>query len=246
MPRLQGYRERISANYYDALFCAPAGSLQDKQVSSLIGHYVRLFGPGNIGNPSLTNTQQGHCFPGDRTVVVTNWYARTTMPDTPAFRQFTNSAMATLQVGEKTYGTMPLSELLERREGDLMGRRRIPELDAVGRQDTERFLAESVWEAYTHETREARAQGKTFGDLGDKEKERWIRVARDLCSRLSLLTGRPVIIPVRQNYSVNIDIFDRDALDAAFRELPVIPAELPDFRFGLWVHLEGLETREVQ
>jgi hypothetical protein len=131
----------------------------------------------------------------------------------------------------------PLAELLgPRMFGNACGNPG-PEMDDVG------VLAEKMWRRYV-QANYAAAKGTrdehhlpdrlSFGDLPRLEQERW-RAAAGVYP-----FSRPVIIPVRQNYSIRLHS-DPSALTALLKILPENIAPRP----LVWVHLDGLLTRSV-
>ncbi len=220
---------------------------------------VKLFGNRNIGNHALTNMQVGGCLAVDQTYVLMAWYARTNVTDVCRFQggapyrgemappsrelirawdAWAHSTTVVFVLGTRPVLTRPLAELMGPRAfGNAHGHE--PNRDGGDRA----ILAERMWERYRNE-QYASAKGtrdehefprhQTFRDIPEAEQEIWLAAAG------VYPFNRPVIIPVRQNFSVTL-ASDSTALAALLKVLPENIAPRP----LVWVHLDGLMTRDV-
>jgi hypothetical protein len=109
-----------SVNVWDSFGLLPNG-----QVGFAIQNSMRLFGNANVGNLNLCNLQvPGQIAAGgNHDVVITNWYARTTIPDASAQLQralelFAHHTYATVQVGSRVRWSRSLFDLLRSWRGD--------------------------------------------------------------------------------------------------------------------------------
>lgn len=235
MPRLLGYRERVNTNLWDA------SPVRDLQVSQ------RLFGNRHIGTPSLCNLAIGGQLGSDSTLIITNWYARTNVLATgTAFEQawiaWTNTAVAQLMIGSRPHLQRPLGELLGPRDmsGGIGGH------DQFDEQPTHREqLAMALYKAYS-EAQKGEATGpfpegppahgmETWHDLTGAQKRGWLNAVAAVRP-----LSHPLVVPVRQNFGVVIGS-DRVAWSALMEILPtnIAPQAL------VWIHLDGLVTRDV-
>lgn len=186
------------------------------------------------------------------------WYARTNLTDvcrfqvgapyrgeaaTPsidllrAWDAWACASTVTFTLGVMPRMVRPLSELFGPRQfGNCCGNPG-SEMDDVG------VLAEKMWKRWLQE-RYTEAKGTrdefkfpdhlTFRDLTSVERDIW-RAAAGVYP----LT-HPIIVPVRQNFSIQIQS-DPKALTALLKIMPENIAPRP----LVWVHLDGLLTRDV-
>lgn len=252
MPRLYGFRERIDSTLYDAF--SPR-ELWDGGASN---PRLRMFGNKNVGQSILTNLQAGGRLVQDQTYVILTWYARTNVTDVCRFQAgapyrgepalpsmdlirawdaWAHATTADLVIGTRPMITRPLAELLgPRMFGSACGNPG-PEMDDVG------VLAEKMWKRHL-QAQYAAAKGTrderkypahpAFRDLPELEQEHW-RAAAGVYP-----FTRPVIVPVRQNFSVHLSC-DPSALTALLKIMPENIAPRP----LVWVHLDGAMTRDV-
>jgi len=214
---------------------------------------IRLFDNRNVGNAALTNLQQGGQLEYDQTYVILTWYARTNVTDVCRFQSgapyrgdalpsmdvirawdaWAHATTAELVIGCKPMATRPLAELLgSRMFGNACGNPG-PERDDIA------VLAEKMWrrhlEVATIGAEERKAmKGAKFSDLRTAERKVWLAAAS------VYPFTRPVIVPVRQNYSVRLRS-DPQALTALLQIMPENIAPRP----LVWVHLDGVLTRSV-
>lgn len=203
---------------------------------------LRLFrSVANIGNPMCTNMQVPGQISCDQMAVILNWYARTNLLEvyqpgltdfTRAWKAWADSAIATLVIGHSPRHSQPLSSLLGPRTfGSLCGIRERGAEDDIGqiaRANYTRWVRQQPGTAHLDGT------APTFSDLTPEIRAIWMASA-EVCPLY-----RPVIVPVRQIFSVDIEA-DRKATEVLLRVMPknVAPSPL------VWVHLAGLMTRVV-
>jgi len=238
MPRLLGYQERINTNVWDAF--SPSELINPHENYQPRMAELRLFGNKNIGREHLTNLQVAGQLATDQTMVIMNWYARTNVMDAldvedrsplaRAWHAFRHATLATLVIGGKPMAQRPLSDLMGPRhwfggDGELAG------LTATER--TERVY--KAWRHHVMSLARPRVAPPTWNELSDKDRDHWGDVAASIrpfhC---------PVICPLREMFSVKISS-DRSALGALLELIPhgVAPQTL------IWVHLDGIVSREV-
>lgn len=284
MPRLVGHRERLPFNLYDCLTYG-AGRLR----RGLPQPAWRMFGNANVGNLRLTNMVVPGQMQHDMTAIVTNWYARTNIPEGPLRDALFTPVMATLSIGSKPQRVMSVAELLRRQEGTLFDLHepgkgedeRIEALEALARLSYEAhahhggadeslhplggFAAETldgdelgdVLDIRTAAAREQSGQSRSWEDLEDAERGKWYAVADAVYRELH--PWPYLIIPVRQNFSVQIDIFNLEHFNQALVKLDdpnwdadgnrihllSAPKGHPADHPGVWIHLEGWLSRDV-
>jgi hypothetical protein len=238
----------MNANYWDAF------AVRDLCDAPQGGHGgQRLFGDRNLGNYLLTNLQVPGQIASDQSLVVCNWYARSNVAEAAqsgalaaAWHAWKHATIATLVVGSRPVMMRPLSDLMGPRDfyGGIGGHDQV-EIEGAGRTR----IAMAMYKAYRDaqaaaitgpfpgpiEPRNPPHGWETWEDLSETQRKGWL----DAVASVRPLY-RPYIIPVRQNFSVTIDS-DRRALAALLEVLPtnVAPQAL------VWVHLDGLETRDV-
>lgn len=219
MPRLHGYRERLPLNIYD---CVSPRQLADGE--------VMLFGAVNIGNQHKTNMCVSGNIASDQTAVIRNWYARTNMDTTlPAWQAWANVTTVTMIVGAKPRMQLPLSDLIKHTQGgDGLcddPKFAITHADYIVRRDQ---LAYQVAQAYLGDTQ--------MHSMPEEEIERWHRVCRAIRGD----SFKEIVIPVRHTFGVRIES-SQEATRALLEVMPtnVAPQSL------VWVHLEGLMSRDV-
>ena len=251
MSRIYGHRERINATFYDAF------SPKDMWDGGAKNPSIRLFGNRNIGQFVLTNMLVGGQIACDQTFVIVTWYARTNITDVCQFQSgapyrsdptlpsmdlirawdaWAHSTTVELAFGTRPVAMRPLAELLgPRMFGSACGNPG-PQVDDVG------ALAEKMWRRHL-QAQYAAAKGtrdehdvrsRTFHDLPEHEQDLW-RAAAGVYP-----FTRPLILPVRQNIAVRL-YGDPSALTALLKIMPENIAPRP----LVWVHLDGLLTRDV-
>ncbi len=229
MAKLIGYRERIPMNLYDAF---QPRDLAQSQCGKLFSSVQ------NIGNWLHTNMQVPGALAADHTASVLNWYARTNLAITPEFEAswnaWTHATIVTLVLGNMSIHSLPLSDLLGRKEGD--GERRYERFDSssTGMTSLARRLHHQ-WNFSDPNSREGDAQWATYSDV---ERGRWNIQAMQAIDTLS--APLLAIIPKRQTFRVNITT-DPRALGAMLEMMPTNTA--PESL--VWVHLEGMLTRDI-
>lgn len=240
MPKLYGYREQIDTTLYDAF------SPKDMLGHELAGAspVLRLFGNANVGNPALSNLQQGNQLGSDDAFVIFTWYARTNVTEVGRFQAgaahrevsprmdvirawdaWAHATTADLVIGCAPVRTRPLAELLGPRAfGSACGNHPASTSDIDS-------LASQMWKRYQLCERPDVAQ-MTFHDLPGDEQDRW-RAAASVYPFY-----HPVMLPARQMFSVRLHS-DPSALEALLRVLPENIAPRP----LVWVHLDGIISR---
>ena len=223
MPRIHGIRERRYANYYDA-----ARVLEDFNDN----HY-RLFGNRNIGVSSLTNMQIAQQLPYDSTLVIANVYVRTNMGNfRPRFSDEERREIRDLFIKDN--------------DGDAIG-------TLLSRTAWERTPLQKALDEWAHST----VLDLVIGDkpmltmnvydlmdgpaFGPDELKHDQKLEDDQPPPWRKHIGRPILVPVRQNFSVQLRMVEgptrelrRHATNAGIQPDPLV-----------WVHLEGLATRDV-
>jgi len=234
----------MNANYWDAF--SPRDMAERNEC------WIKLFGNRNIGNYRLTNLQVAGQVASDTSLVVLNWYARSNVSElhqsaalAAAWHAWQHSTTVTLVVGSRPVMMRPLSDLMGPRDfyGGIGGHDQV-EIEGAGRTR----IAMAMYKAYRDaqgsastgpfpgpiEPRNPPHGWETWEDLSETQRKGWL----DAVASVRPLY-RPYVIPVRQNFGVQIDT-DRSALLALLGHLPsVAPQAL------VWVHLDGLDTRDV-
>ncbi len=229
----------MNANLWDAF--APADMLNS----------TNLFGNANIGNLALTNMVIAGQIASDQTLVILNWYARSNVAEvgqspalTAAWHAWKHATIVTLVVGTRPVMQRPLSDLMGPRDmnGGIGGHDQID--DGPNRRE---LMAMAMYKAY-RDTQGPAATGpfpeglqsnphgwETWDDLTKVQREGWLAAVASVRPLY-----QPFIVPVRQNFGVRVDC-DRSALMALREVLPtnIAPQAL------VWVHIDGLETRDV-
>lgn len=226
MPRIHGYRERRYANMYDAL-----------RVTEMTP-WERLFGNRNIGNQQLTNMYVAGQLGQDATFVIANVYTRTNLSKPrPLLDDNTHKEVRRL--------------FAEGHEGDAIGT--LMRDLRWERTPLTRALEEWAHTAVVEVIIGCQPQfSMNFYDLMDgpalgpgrasgqplAESEQPYGGAQSAWRKA---IARPMIVPVRQNISVSISSSGAatNALKHIAKECGVLPEPL------VWVHLEGLVTRDV-
>jgi hypothetical protein len=247
MPRLLGYRERIDSTLYDAF------SPKEMWDGGAKSPSLRLFGNKNIGQSALTNMVVAGQLASDQTFVIMTWYARTNVTDVCHFQSgapyrgapapsmdlirawdaWVHATTVNLVIGCSPIATRPLSELMgPRMFGSACGNPQNSGNDGA-------VLAEKMWRRHHltatigHKERDAMERMR-FSDLPAREREIWLAAAA------VYPFTRPIIVPTRQSFSVQL-YSDPSALTALLKILPENIAPRP----LVWIHLDGLLTRDV-
>lgn len=226
MPRLSGYRERLYGNLYDAA-----------KVLAMDEH-ARLFGNANIGERHLTNMMVAGQLVGDMTFAIANVYARTNMGKSrPELSDRKRDEIRQLFVDgheSDAIGTVlrdlqwertPLLKALDEWAHSaiievIIGNKPMFSLNVFDLLD-----GPALGPDYRHERKLTQKDGEPAMEAAPWRKA----------------IGRPIIVPVRQNMSATI-VSQAKPLAALKREAAkagVLPEPL------VWVHLEGLMTRDV-
>ena len=208
MPRLHVVRERRPFNVWD-------------QIDRAMIPHARLFVGRDGSEPQVCNLGPG--LNNDRTMLVTGWYVRTTMPRGPDRDRSFHNAIATLVVGVVPIRQLSLAELALRDERSEIEETGADRVESVG------ALAQSMYLEHENHVPPGHPVGikpshKTWGDLSAVDKNRWIAAA-DVAMRI--VKPRPhVIVPVRQHWHVEVDNFD-------------------PWGWQIWVHVVGVTVRDV-
>jgi len=237
MPRLQGIRERLYSDLYDAVSPRALDRNTDGR-----GVVLKLFGDANIGNLALTNIQTGGQLPHGMAMAIYSWHARTNISEiggTDAFKRawhaWVNATTVDFIVGARPYGVRSLASLL-------MGR--VPFESTPDAAATDR-IARQAWAAFNSEISVA-TNGDRNGTaaweeaawrlLAPQERHAWFKAAT------AKEPNRTIVhVPTRQSFGVTVTS-DPSALRSLLEVMPtdVAPAAL------VWVHLEGWTTRDIQ
>jgi len=222
--------DRVNLNVYDAF--SPRDCLD--------GRPVRLFGNRNIGVGRMTNMMTGGVLPSDSSALVTNWYARTNLPeDLPAYAEWANAVTVRLVVGLKVMSERPLAELVQpRRESGFGGA--VEEDDDAKRLRYEAYvspethaLAQRLYLIYMSSSRHGR---RDFAELGHDEVSAWCAVAEFVAAQ-----PRPVPISVRQMFYV--EVVPESRTTARLLEMMLSLSHIHEP--AVWIHLSGLLSRMV-
>jgi hypothetical protein len=228
MPRLLGIRERLYGNFYDAI-----------HVLKMNDEHNRLFNNQNIGIEYLTNMQIAGQFHGDRTFVLVNVYVRTNMGkprpqlDDASHKEVRDlfaaghdgDAIGTLMRECRSERT-PLTRALEEWAHTAVV------TVVVGSKPMFSMNAHDLMDGPSLGPSHRRTEVVTITSEGHKTPD-------PLPWRKRI--GIPIVVPVRQNVSVQIK--SPASTTKAMRHLATEAGVLPEPL--VWVHLEGVETREV-
>ncbi len=235
MPRLHGYRERLHANMFDALALADLGK------GNAWGN--RLFGSAGRER-HLSNMIIAGQLSSDQTFVVLQLYARTNI-----FRGPVNAEIQEI-VGDA---------FMEGRRGDAVEilRSNMPSRDheVIRRFNEWAHAARVVFTIGQKPMFDASAidmldRRQAFVEAKHGDQVKMVEVPgleTDPEPRLAIDKSemkhgllRPLIIPVRQNFSATIESHEK-TVENLLAVLPTDVAPEPLF----WVHAEGLQTRDV-
>ncbi len=228
MPRVQGHRERHPFDFYDCF--------DPTTIDRAGGCNIRLFNRDNVGFQNLSNLQIPGMLVCDQTAVIANVYARTNIPTMPtelhyALDQVSNMAVVTLVVGEMPQRQFNLAELLKRRPYDKTAYDTVD--DTIRQQELDGTAAELCAAFYGHTDVKASWEGND-----NASRERWRAVANT--ARFQIMgPNRPVIVPVRQNCGVNVDLDPRSLA----KLVELIPKNIAP-RPLIWIHLDGIAVRD--
>jgi len=228
MPRLLGYRERLYGNFYDAI-----------HVLKMDDRHNRLFNNQNIGSSHLTNMMIAGQFHGDMTFVLVNVYVRTNLGkprpqlDDASHKEVRDlfaaghdgDAIGTLMRECRSERT-PLTRALEEWAHTAVV------TVVVGNKPMFSMNAHDLMDGPSLGPSHRRTEVVKVTSEGSETPE-------PLPWRKQI--GRPIIVPVRQCVSVRID--SQAAPTKALRHLATKAGVLPEPL--VWVHLEGLQTRDV-
>jgi len=209
MPRLHGVREREPFNVWDLIEVERERML-----------FMRMG-----GRPSHVSNLNGSVN-SDKTMLVTGWYVRTTMPPGPERDRAFHNAVATLVVGERPMRQLSLAELALRDETSEIEQTNADRVESVGN------LAQAMYLEYERHTPPGHPVAvnptyKTWGDLSPIDKNRWVAAAD---AAMRIVKPRPhVIVPVRQSWRVIVENYP-PAAQALHKT---------------WVHVVGFTVRDV-
>jgi hypothetical protein len=232
MPKIVGDRRVEPLDVWDCLFYGGYQQYHGPRGEGPLVPGQRLFGNANVGNLSFTNLQIPGQLGADQCALVTNWYARTNIPDGAPLQAMSEMAMCTLIVGCMPQRQEPLSALLRR--GAARARGENVEFAAKEAEQTfkERIeLVETVAEQlYCTHRREVKRSTTTADALAnaergdaipveehltnrhpwqnvkdEAERGRWLAVAAHAVAMMK--PQSMIVIPTRQNFSVQVDMF---------------------------------------
>lgn len=225
-PRVHEYRERLYSNIYDSL----------PMLEMRAGD--RLFGSRNIGDYTLTNAQIPGRMPYDQTMVICNVYVRSNVCRSPisaearsvvrdAFIEGRDDVAITTLVNEYRFERSSLVRAFDEWAHAcvldvIIGDRRMFTMNVYD------LLGGPAFGPAANDTAPD-AQPATPPDDETPSPQPWRRQI-----------GLPLIVPVRQNFSVQLSRAPSEALISELEKREIYPRPL------LWVHLEGLGTRTAQ
>lgn len=214
MPRLVGYRERLHHNVFD--------SLDPWEMCATDVTTKRMFGYPNIGKPIRTNMEVANCLAADRTFVITSWYARTNLSG-DGLAAFANATVVSLLIGNREYLQLSLRDLLNREPTTK------PPENGVKGYDEEDLAALPYVKDLAVVLEERHPSTRLT-------KQAWMEIAAGVepCH-----LARPLIVPVRQNFQVNV------STDASALSHMVETTTPPPPQGLVWVHLDGLLSRDI-
>lgn len=156
-------------------------------------------------------------------MVILNWYARTNLlaqEDAAALAAVASTMTATLVVGSKPCYEMSVADLLRGAPGD--------EKSSLDGKPANEVL--TAW---------AQHREKKIADISKETEVSEAAVAKVLDA--VNYPSRAVVIPVRQAYAVVVSVHNPRAIDELRQRF-----DRPTLHPGLWIHLEGWYTRDVQ
>lgn len=239
MPRISGYREQTNGNVWDSF------SLRDfAQRHPGYCEVPPLFGNRNIGVVERCNLQVAGQFPSDHTFIVLSWYARSNIAEfaldkrqATAWHAWQSATVVDLMVGSRPVAQRVMSDLMGARGGVYGGLAGHP--DAEYGKDDRRALAIKMFQhwrdAQIDPGRAAREPRAEWESLPPNQQTGWLAAA-DAMRPLY----RPVVIPVRQCFGCRITS-NQKAWHSLCEVMPenIAPQAL------VWMHLDGLQTRDV-
>lgn len=225
MPRIQGIRERLYGNIFDAI------PLLEMQNSNL------LFSRRNIGNMARTNMYDAEQLP-DRTMVVANVYTRSNVRGPrPQLDETTHAEVQKLFAdGHSGDAIGTLMRKLEHERTPLV--RALEEWAHVARVQLE-VGYKLMLDMPFIDLMDGPALGPAYVPLV-KRKDQLEGLEPELLPWRKQL-GRCFIIPERQGFRVRVNA--PEAPTRALRHLATEAGILPEPL--AWVHLEGLTTRDI-
>ncbi len=230
--------DRRNVNYYDAIFAG-----DPKRVIELMPYDQKLFESANIGNQAFTNLHVP--LSGRSTsLMLTNIYARTTLPDAPGFRQFANWTVVNIKVGEFSLATCSLDSLFMRSEGYCMGNFEGRIQDPKEKADRDDLAIRGTASRLYDAVEKPMVSYTLYKDGFDPVvRDRWMKIAKVALDEI-LHKGRPIFVGPRQSLRVTTTTY-KPGLDALKRMLAEYPETGDASNWpGCWVHLEGVETSE--
>jgi hypothetical protein len=226
MPRLLGIRERLYGNFYDAI-----------HVLKMDDEYNRLFNNRNIGIGHLTNMQVAGQFHGDRTFVLINVYVRTNL-ETPRPLLDDTSRKEVRELFAAGHDGDAIGTLMRECRWERTPLTRALEEWAHTAVVTVVIGAMPLFTMNAHDLMDGPSLGPSQRPVGPIPKD---KDGRDVPLPWRKQIGIPIVVPVRQNVSVQIK--SPASTTKALRHLATEAGVLPEPL--VWVHLEGLETRDV-
>lgn len=262
MPRIHGVREVRVLNVYDAIRFSNASYWLTIRGTT----HLQIFGNEHIGAPAFCNLQVPGQLACDQTGRIHQIYARTNLPESDAFRQWSHAATVTLVVGDRPHRQEVLFDCIRRApkahltpaEAALVGRvgrvgdkllpvdehpdgRVLPHYgDALGAEH-ERTIAKVATAMYVADLNfDKKLAGAPFDSLAKEIRDRWCMRAIAAMGELDGVRVPPVIVPVRQNVYVVVES-ESESLAKLLEDIPpgIAPEPL------VWIHLEGFSTRDV-
>ncbi len=233
-----------AVNVFDAMFdgLSVPSPYMCSAVEYLKAGHIRMFGNANIGYQELTNLQVSGQFTYDRSDVwITNWYARSNIPNTCAqFRDWAMSTDAQLTVG---YHYTPMrSSIYELifRAPQFEDVRKPLELQLAVKDRAAEDMVNSAARCALGAFQSISGGRMAMSDLPtETQREAWRAVGREMLKTFNFPPC--VVLPARQNFQVSINgsgpafeaLCDRVELIGEGTDAGIQP------RARLWIHLEG-------
>ncbi len=196
-----------------------------------------LFGPFNIGDPTMTNIQEPYTLVPGATARVQNWYATTDMSSRgEAFEQWAHWTMLTVRVRGLAYATRSIHDLLQRRSGQTAElSNRDDSGDSANEMLEHRHLDELARTFYTVHERTANEHGFVdWATLAPTRRKGWMDVAAEAKKKLCVA---PVLtVPPRMEFFVEIhsnQLATAQMLESLTHD---------DRPAAVWIHLEGFSV----
>lgn len=226
MPRLSGYRERLTHNVYDS-FSPWQWARCDGDIARHPTWNLKLFGGLNVGNTIRSNLLiAGQPAGGDQTFQICNWYARLNISG-PAVDQWAHVTQLSFGMG-----SMPIAQLSL---WDLM-------------QNAPRSQRESGQPAHLHPRLTGVSETVSTlwlaGQISERLSETDIRLNAAQWSLIAHEARRigaaPFInVPERQTVFVSVETDVRALRHMVETTQPASPESL------VWIHLDGIAARHI-